>query len=192
MSSYDCLTDQQLVQLLKQNDEKAFTAIYHRYKAVLFVHAYKMLQSKEDAKDIIHELFSTLWSKRAEIQLSGQLSGYLYTAVRNRVLDCISRKQTESNYINSFQQFIDRGEEVTDHRIREQQLASVIEQEIANLPPKMREVFELSRKAHLSHREIAERLDLSELTVKKHVNNALKILRGRLTILLILMLLSAL
>lgn len=189
MSSYDCLTDQQLVQLLKQDDEKAFTAIYHRYKAVLYLHAYKMLQSKEDAKDIIHELFSTLWSKRAEMQLLGQFSGYLYTAVRNRVLDSIARKQTESNYIHSFQQFIDKGEEVADHRIREQQLASAIEQEIANLPPKMREVFELSRKAHLSHREIAEHLDLSELTVKKHVNNALKILRGRLTILLILMLL---
>jgi RNA polymerase sigma-70 factor (ECF subfamily) len=184
MSSYDRLTDQELVWLLKQGDEKAFTAIYHRYKAVLYLHAFRRLQHKEEVKDIIHELFSTLWLKREEIQITGQLAGYLYTAVRNRVLDCIARKQTESDYIRAFQQFIDEGEALTDHRVREQQLAAVIEHEIANLPPKMREVFELSRKAHLSHREIAERLDLSELTVKKHVNNALKILRGRLTIIL--------
>ena len=192
MSSYDCLTDQQLVLLLKQGNNQAFTVIYHRYKAVLFLHAYKRLQSKEEVKDIIHELFTTLWQKRAEIEITGQLSGYLYTAVRNRVLDCIARKQSESAYVQALQQFIDNGEAVTDHRVREQQLAAVIEQEIANLPPQMRTVFELSRKAHLSHREIAERLDLSELTVKKQVNNALKILRGRLTILGFLTLLSQL
>lgn len=182
MAAYDHLTDQELVLLLTRGDDQAFTAIYHRYKAVLYLHAYKRLQSKEDVHDIIHELFTTLWQKRHELHITGQLSGYLYTAVRNRVLDCIARKQSESSYIQSFQQFIDEGEAVADHRIREQQLASTIEQEIANLPTKMREVFELSRKAHLSHREIAERLDLSELTVKKHVNNALKILRGRLTL----------
>ncbi|OQP52635.1 RNA polymerase subunit sigma-70 [Niastella yeongjuensis] len=185
MSAYDRLTDQELTTLLKQGDNQAFTAIYHRYKGVLYLHAYKRLQSKEDVNDLIHELFTTLWQKRDELNIT-QLSGYLYTAVRNRVLDCIARKQTESNYIQAFQQFIDTGEAVADHRIREQQLAAVIEQEIASLPAKMREVFELSRKAHLSHREIAERLDLSELTVKKHVNNALKILRGRLTIILLL------
>ena len=191
MSAYDRLTDQELTTLLKQGDNQAFTAIYHRYKAVLYLHAYKRLQSKEDVNDLIHELFTALWQKRDELQI-GQLSAYLYTAVRNRVLDCIARKQTESNYIQAFQKFIDEGEAVADHRIREQQLAAAIEQEIANLPTKMREVFELSRKAHLSHREIAERLDLSELTVKKHVNNALKILRGRLTIILLFVLLSGL
>jgi RNA polymerase sigma-70 factor (family 1) len=190
MPPYNCLSDQELVLLLQQGDEQAFTTIYHRYKGVLFLHAYKRLHNQEDVKDIIHELFTTLWQKRSAIQITGQLSGYLYTAVRNRVIDCIARKQSESNYINGFQKFLDQGESVTDFRVRERQLHAVIEQEIAHLPPKMKEVFELSRKAHLSHREIAEQLDLSELTVKKHINNALKILRGRLTVFLVLTLLS--
>ena len=55
-----------------------------------------------------------------------------------------------------------------------------VEAEIAALPPKMREIFELSRKAHLTHRQIAEKLGLSEKTVKKQVNNSLKILRSKL------------
>ena len=59
----------------------------------------------------------------------------------------------------------------------------IIENEIANMPGKMREIFELSRKSHLSHREIAETLGISEKTVKNQVNNALKILRTRLGLL---------
>jgi len=58
------------------------------------------------------------------------------------------------------------------------------------LPPKMKTVFELSRKANLSHKEIATQLDLSESTVKKHVNNALKILRGKLGLVIYLLYIS--
>jgi RNA polymerase sigma-70 factor (ECF subfamily) len=59
-------------------------------------------------------------------------------------------------------------------------MEELIEKEIATLPPKMREVFELSRKANLNYREIAEKLNISDNTVKKQMSNALKILRSRL------------
>lgn len=54
----------------------------------------------------------------------------------------------------------------------------------------MQEVFSLSRKGYLSHKEIAADLNLSEQTVKKQVNNALRILRTRLGLLVFLQLLS--
>jgi len=59
------------------------------------------------------------------------------------------------------------------------------EKELALLPPKMREVFELSRKSYLTHREIAEKMEISDHTVKKQINNALKILRLRIGIFLL-------
>ena len=59
-------------------------------------------------------------------------------------------------------------------------MEELIEKELAALPPKMREVFELSRKANLNYREIAEKLNISDNTVKKQMSNALKILRSRL------------
>jgi len=59
-------------------------------------------------------------------------------------------------------------------------LEVLIEKEIACLPSKMRQVFELSRKANLSHKQIATQLDLSEKTVKNQVNNALKVLKLKL------------
>ena len=96
------------------------------------------------------------------------------------ILDLIAHQQVESKYMSSLQDFMTQGVCITDHSIREKQLAALIEKGISDLPPKMKEVFELSRKHKLSHKEIAEKLNLSEQTVKKQVNNALKILRVKL------------
>ncbi len=71
----------------------------------------------------------------------------------------------------------------TGHRVRENDLKAYIEKEIQALPPKMKQIFELSRKAHLSHKEIAEKLDTSENNVSTQITNALRILRTKIGIL---------
>lgn len=179
-------SDHELSELLKKGDANAYTLIYNRYFGQLYLHALKRLQDEDEARDVIHELFATLWSKRETLVVRTSLSAYLYTAIRNRIMDVIAHQQVENRYVVSLQRFIGEGYCVTDHKIRERQLADLIEKSIAQLPPKMREVFELSRKHALSHKEIAQQLNLSEQTVRKQVNNALKILRARLGTMLFL------
>src|SRR5690606_133945 len=118
--------------------------------------------------------------KKEKLLLTRTLSAYLYASIRNQVLDRIARQKIETRYIESLNTFLVTNTSATDHRVREKQLRSLIEKEISALPPKMRRVFEMSRKAHLSHREIASELNISEKTVKKQINNALKVLRVRL------------
>ena len=183
MVALNALSDTELLLFLKEGSKDAFAEIYNRYKGLLYIHAYKKLWNQEEADDIVHDLFAALWDKREELVITGQLSGYLYTATRNRILKLIARKQTASSYITSITKSINEGYCVTDHLVRENQLTALIEKEIASLPPKMRQVFELSRKANLSHREIAGQLNLSEETVKKHVHHALKILKVKLGLL---------
>lgn len=180
MLPYTTYTDNELFSLLSKDDYSAYTEIYDRYAPLLYMHAYKRLKNREEAKDIIQELFITIWERRSEIELKSNLSAYLYTSIRNRVLKVISHKQVESSYIISLQHSIEKGYASTDYLVREKELIDIIEKEINALPSKMRLVFNLSRKSHLSHKEIAEKLDLSESTVKKQVNNALKVLRVKL------------
>ncbi|WEK18994.1 MAG: RNA polymerase sigma-70 factor [Candidatus Pedobacter colombiensis] len=180
MLIYGSLSDLELTDLLKEGDVNAYTVIYNRYFDELFLHAFRRLNDKEEAQDVIHELFAGLWNKRAELTIRSSLAAYLYTSVRNRIMDVISHLQVETKYVNSLQNFIDQGYCITDHRVRERQLSALIEKGIAELPPKMREVFELSRKQVMSHKEIAAQLNISEQTVRKQVNNALKILRSKL------------
>lgn len=190
MLNYQTISDHELAGLLKSGDRRAYTEIYNRYKWLLHVHAYKWMQDREEAKDIVHELFASLWTKRESLSFPENLSAYLYTAVRNRIFNMISHQKVESEYLSSLQHFIDEGTCVTDHLVREKQLTALIEKEISSLPPKMREVFELSRKSQLSHKEIAEQLQLSEQTVRKHVQHALKILRIKLGLVVFLVFIS--
>ncbi len=189
MTKYSKLSDLELTNLLKSDDQSAFTEIYERYKRLLFLHAYNKLRNQQEAEDVIHEIFSSLWSRRLSLCFSGHLAGYLYTAVRNRILDHYSQQKKESFYIRSLQKFIDEGEAVTDYLARENEMKALIDREIGLLPKKMREVFELSRKAELSHKEIALKLDLSEQTVRKHVQHALKTLRVKLGLYMLIYLL---
>ncbi|SHF67406.1 RNA polymerase sigma-70 factor, ECF subfamily [Pedobacter caeni] len=186
MLTYSLLSDLELTVLLKEGDAAAYTIIYNRYFNELYVHAYSRLRDKEEAQDVVHELFATLWNKRAELIFKSSLPAYLYTAVRNKILDVIAHQQVESRYVSSLQHFLQEGYCVTDHQVRERQLAALIDKGISDLPPKMREIFELSRKQAMSHKEIAEQLNLSEQTVRTQVKNALKILRLKLGMMLFL------
>lgn len=180
MLPYDSLSDLELVDLMKSNDQKAFAQIYQRYFGLLYLHAYNRIRDKDEAKDLVQELFTQLWSKRGILAPSANFSNYLYTWTRNLVLNTIAHQHVEARYRASSSGRISIAEARTDHRVRGQQLAALIEKEIQALPPRMRTVFRLSRNANMSYKEIAEKLYLSEQSVRSHVKNALRTLRGRL------------
>ncbi len=180
MINYENYSDESLSHLLKSGDHHAFTEIYRRYTGILQQHAYSKLLDREEAMDVVQELFTWLWLKRDSIQFNSNLSGYLYTAIRNRIINIFAHKKISTDYISSLQNFIDQGQAVTDYQVREKDLKRQIESEVAQLPEKMRQIFEMSRKAGLPHKEIALKLNLSEKTVKNQINNSLKILRGKL------------
>ena len=166
--------------MFKEGHRSAYEDIYRRYWALLYSHARRMVQSDEDAKDLVQDVFSVFWLDGPTLELQTTLSAYLYSLVRYKVFNLIDRKKVRNNYLSSLEDFIKKNEYSAEYRVREKQMEALIEKEIATLPPKMREVFELSRKANLNYREIAEKLNISDNTVKKQMSNALKILRSRL------------
>nr|MBP7555162.1 RNA polymerase subunit sigma-70 [Chitinophagaceae bacterium] len=102
MNSYAAYSDEQLTALLRDGHPEAFAEIYNRYKGILFVHAFKRLHDRFQAEDVLHDLFATLWATRSALHIhSGNLSGYLYTAVRNRVLNIYARSSTADSYLTS-------------------------------------------------------------------------------------------
>ena len=176
--------------MLRADDHGAFNEIYERYKGLLVNHAYNKLNGNlEDAKEIVQEVFSNFWHNRHLLPVINVLKAYLYTLVRNRVLNYIQHQNVVTRYADSFAQYEQEYDYSTDRLIREKQMLEIIDREINALPTKMKEVFLLSRKNYLSHKEIAEKLDISEHTVKNHIKSALKILRNRLDLVLIIVML---
>ncbi|MGN8070358.1 RNA polymerase sigma-70 factor [Mucilaginibacter sp. SG564] len=181
MSNHHAYSDKELAYLLKDSDEMAFTEIYHRFYGVLYHHAYKSLPDSEAVKDVLQEVFVYLWNNRDSINPEDNLAAYLYTSVRNKVLNNFRHLKIKKDYIASFQNYLDSNSQPeADEAIRIKQLIAIVEAEITKLPAQMRLIFQMSRNNHLSHQEIADQLNLSVLTVRKQVNNSLKILRLKL------------
>lgn len=185
MELYPKLPDSDLVRLLKQDDQNAYTEIFNRYKTLLYIFAYKKTNDREEAKDLVHELFMNTWEKRATANMPTGLAPYLFGMLKNRILDLYKHKKVSQRYLDTFQYYLNTDNNATDSLVRHNDLNSIIEKEIAALPEKMRQVFEMSRKTNLSRKEIAEELNVSEQTVKSHMYHALKILKTRLGGLLI-------
>lgn len=180
MDFYNSLSDTELTALLKSGDQHAYTEIYDRYQDLLYIYACKVTKDESEAEDIVQEIFFYLWDKRSSLNFSVSFSSYLYSAVRYKFFNLIDHKKVRSNYADSLQHYVKTADVQADHQVREKELSRIIETEIALLPPKMREIFELSRKVSLPHKDIAIKLNISEKTVKNQVNNALKQLRVKL------------
>jgi RNA polymerase sigma-70 factor, Bacteroides expansion family 1 len=184
-------SDYQLIQLVKAGDHNAFSEIYNRYWGILYGHCLKMLKDEAEAQDVVQDLFMSLWTKSAELDVKTNLLGYLYITARHKVLNTIRKRKTSDKFIEALGAYATNHNDSVIDQINERELAAAIEAEIKNLPQKMREVFEYSRKEYLSHREIADQLGISDKTVKKQVANAIRILRLRLTVPATLLIMAA-
>lgn len=180
MINYSTCFDQELVFLLKEGDDAAFGEIYLRYDKLLLIYAYKKLRNREEAKDLVQDVFTWLWNNRNDFSLNTSLSGYLYKSVLNRIFDLVKHKGIIRKYVDSGQHYIEISNADTDYLIREKDIALLIEKEISAMPPKMREIYNLKKKYFLSTKEIAAELSLSEHTVSTQMKRALKHLKVKL------------
>ncbi|WP_219223630.1 RNA polymerase sigma factor [Pedobacter antarcticus] len=193
MINYSKYSDSELTNLLRDGDDAAFKEIYLRYDKLLYLYAYKKLRNKEEAKDVVQDIFTWLLNNRLELNLKITLSGYLYKAVLNKIFDIFKHKGIIRKYADSGKHYIEVNNPETDYLIREKDITILINKEIAAMPPKMREIYLLKRKQFLSTKEIAGQLGLSEHTVSTQLKRALKHLKvklGIISITIILLLLS--
>lgn len=183
MLAYKSHTDQELLDGLKSGDRAAFAEIYERYWKLMYFHALKMLGDEDDAKDLVQELFASVWARAANIPFNTNLSGYLYISARNKIINLIQQKNVRRDYLSALASFADEASNGTIEQIDEKELLLLVEKEIQALPHKMRQVFELSRKEYLSHKEIASQLEISDKTVKKQIGYAIRMIKLKLDVL---------
>ena len=138
--------------------------------------AVKILVDEDDAREVVHKVFISLWEKREAIDLSISLKSYLFTSVHNRSLNVIrDRKKFSSEEVPEIAVEWD-----VSNQIESMELEEKINEAIKSLPEKCRQIFELSRFDGLKYSEIALQLGISVKTVENQMSKALKILRDKL------------
>lgn len=177
---YAKLKDHELTALLKKGDAYSYTEIFERYNRLLLRHAFRLLSNDEEAYDVVQDVFLHLWQKRDVIEFNSSLSGYLFTAVKNRIFKLFAHQKVVLRYAESISAFMIEGYNIVEDSLMEKELSALIEKEIQALPAKMREVFLLNKKEELTYKEIAERLNITDQTAKQQVYKAMKILKPKI------------
>lgn len=189
MNSDNVEKDILLRERLRCGDENAFSEIYQLYAASLIGFASSKLYSLEEARDLIHDVFIYLWTERRKIQIHSSLQSYLFAITRHRIIDHIRRNVTRKEYASMLQGLNLDLENSLERNIEAKDLGKVIENLLTILPPRTKEIYQLSRNEYKRISEIAEMLHLSDQTVKNQLTTALKFLRTSLSKLSVIMVL---
>ncbi|QIH31464.1 RNA polymerase sigma factor [Sphingobacterium sp. DR205] len=179
-SRYRSYSDNELVEQMFQGDRNSFAELYDRYFAVIYSFVRKMLRDSDQAEDVTQEIFLAFYENGTQTPVKSVRS-YLYQSARYAIVDLFRKQKHQNNYLAGLQDYYHKGAWTTDDMLIERELQHRIEQEVDGLPPKMRKIFELSRRQYLSNKEIADQLSLSEGTVRQQIHNAIVRLRSRLT-----------
>lgn len=172
------ICERALVSRLVNDDKEAFSELYANYKDRLIYFAMRFIKSREFAEDIFQDVFSVIWQSRHFINPEYSFSSYVYTMVKNRVLNMLRRISSEKKVMQTIlSEAIDYDNE-TSRNILYNELNEIIEKAINHLTPRQKEIFRMSREEFMSHREIAQKLNLSIYTVQEHITQALKSIRS--------------
>lgn len=169
-------TELLLLEDLRKGSVQAFEQIFKHHWFQLYELAKSKVHSHDEAEEIIQQIFSTLWEKR-ETLLITNLSHYLQTAVKNRVINLIRSKITQEKYWNYYKAFIPAQHDATRNAVEFDDLNNAVERAVNGLPAKSREVFRLSRMEGRSNAEIADLLKVSEKAIEYHLTKSLRQLK---------------
>ena len=170
--------DSSLIQLLQKGDSQAFENIFRKYYPILCAYARRFVE-EEDAEEVGQDTMIWLWEKRQELQIETSLSQYLLKAVYHRALNLIAKQEAtrriETVFYTHHQEM---NLDLNEYAIQE--LSVRIQQAVAALPETYRDTFIMHRFKGMSHKEIAELLEVSPQTVNYRISQATKLLRQQL------------
>jgi RNA polymerase sigma-70 factor (family 1) len=183
MATATSSSDQQHLLALAGGQEAAFDALFTRYYPGLLRYAKTLLPYPSDAaEDAAADVFCTLWTSRAELNVQGSLAAYLHTAVKHRCYDRLRQQRRQAPVPDDalLEQHPEAAYLQPDQVLAYHELNERLLQLIEQLPPRSRLVFQLHRDSTLTYDEIAALLDISLNSVKTHMFRALRFLKEAL------------
>ncbi|HLT07780.1 MAG TPA: RNA polymerase sigma-70 factor [Cyclobacteriaceae bacterium] len=173
------LSDSHFAKALKQGNAQAFESIYLKYADKIFRVSRSFYLEKEEAKEVVQDVFLTLWEKRHLINEDLSLNAFLLTIAKNKIINLQKKKAAE---LKRHGAYIERNTSVIsaedDYLFRE--LESLTLKFLDSLPDRRRQIFLMSRKEGLKNTEIAQGLNISLRTVENNIYQAEKEIRAYL------------
>lgn len=174
------LKDIELLKHIRAGSEKAFREIYDRYHVQMYYIAKKYVKDSSLAKDAVQEIFVKLWEKRNKLDENKSIKGFLFTMLRNHVLNMIRDRKKDIVSVSEVDRELLPKKNLTEDEMVYKEYHDIVKEGMAELSERKREVFELRAMNGHSNSEVAEILKINIRTVKTHYYNSSKFIRAYL------------
>jgi RNA polymerase sigma-70 factor (ECF subfamily) len=168
-SDIRALADEELMQLVRAGEARAFEVIFDRHSGAAFSLAYRMCGRQAMAEDVVQEAFVSLWRSGARYDATrGSVRTWVLSVVRNRAIDAFRRESAKGSRDVAEEGIAERmpSPERTDTEVERRDEARQVRKALVELPPDQRQVIELAYFGGFTHSQIADMLELPSGTVK--------------------------
>ncbi|MEN0053158.1 MAG: RNA polymerase sigma-70 factor [Mucilaginibacter sp.] len=173
---YKGLPDQTLIQYCKDGDDRAFNELFRRYFNKLYQFSLRYVKDETIAESLVLDLLLRIWQKSGEIKTDAEIAPYLFTAMKNTLLNHIRKKYEATLPLTSIPEYSLASPSLAED-FDAKELRIVYGKSLEHLSPQRKKVFEMSRDMDMNHKEIATELQLSVNTVENHIGASLRFLR---------------
>lgn len=172
--------DTVLIERLKDGEVLAFDLLFKKYSQKLYRFSFSLLKNEEDSREIIQETFFRVWKNRNSIDSGKSFKSFLFTISYNLIIDQmrlrIKDQEFKKNLAEHFKNIQLENVPATDYKQLENKIQIIVEK----LPEKRKMIYKMSREDGLSHKQIAEKLNISVKTVENQINLSLKQIKSKL------------
>lgn len=178
MRKEENLNERELLCEVSNGNVVAFSKLFKLHWVHLFNYLKKTTKSAEIAEDLVADVFLKIWTNRVSLMDVHHFDAFLMTIARNKAMDFFRTSAKNMKLQEVLSEKMEYNvEKSADHLLLDKETKAILEKAVQQLSSQRRTVFVLSKEEGLSHKEIAERLNLSHQTVKNTLNAALKSIR---------------
>jgi len=171
--------DDLLLERLREGSEKAFAALYEQHRERLYAYVWHLVKSHEIAEEIFQDVFVKVWQNRATIDLSKSFSAYLSTIAQNTAYDHFRRIASDRTKMEQLALAMEDHEPAAvESLIARREAQGHLDDILARMPKKCREVYVLCKIEGRSHEEVSKMLNVSKSTINNHMTKASRIVRA--------------
>lgn len=180
MGSVASFGDADLMGEIKAGNIKAFDQLYDRYCKKLLSFSISIIKSREEAENIVQEVFLNLWINRGKISNDASVKYYIFTIAYNAAISALRRKAKDEKFFEQLKSLQDLSVEPEDMQSAYSDLEGKLSAIINELPARQKEIFILHKVNGLKYQEIATKLNISVNTIENHMSRALKTIRSKM------------
>jgi len=161
-------------------DAQSFEDIYNLYWEKVYAICYNQIREIEPAQEMVQDIFKSLWERKDDLEITGPMEHYLSRAAKFKVFEYIRNNSTRKKHMDCALIDYCESSNCTEEDVFFNNLKQEVGVLVDKLPCQCQRVYKMSRVEHMTNKEIASSLLISERAVEQHLSKALRFLRTNL------------